>query len=239
MQNSRLHVHVRLANPKASLLQSMYKRMLPGAVTYGPARVRSMITGDHTASSISCAECGTELGWKYLAVPSQEPEFQRKLHHYVIGDSMLATGTMQCSGCSHPILGLSSVLDNSGRFRCHSGVACMYSSLLPGAVKFAPARVVAMMTGDHTAADISCAGCDVQLGWKYLSVPSQEPEFLRKLNNYVIGDSLLKRAESAPSREEARSFARATGTDACTARRYLARVGWDLGAAKAQFLASQ
>ena len=216
----------------------MYSSCLPGGVDL--AEVRVMTTGDHT-TSVSCAGCATELGWKYVKVPSQEPEVLRKLNHYAIGDELLATGTAQCRSCSLPILATASFLDDG--FVGLGGDACMYKALLPGAVKYGAPEVVAMITGDHTSMRVSCVGCATELGWKYIKVPSQEPEFLRKLNHYVIGDSLIEPVKATPRRDIAHAFEDSAksllGTDPCTCKRTpcccsslrarlcLSQAGWD------------
>lgn len=56
---------------------------LPNTYTHKPAP-RQLVTGAHTVGDISCAQCGSVLGWKYIAA---EEEGQR----YKIGKFILET----------------------------------------------------------------------------------------------------------------------------------------------------
>lgn len=56
---------------------------LPNTYTHKPA-ARQLVTGAHTVGDISCAQCGSVLGWKYIAA---EEEGQK----YKIGKFILET----------------------------------------------------------------------------------------------------------------------------------------------------
>ncbi|KAF2402522.1 yippee-domain-containing protein, partial [Trichodelitschia bisporula] len=56
---------------------------IPNTKTHAPVQ-RSLVTGSHTVADISCAVCGTGLGWKYVAA---EEEAQR----YKVGKFILET----------------------------------------------------------------------------------------------------------------------------------------------------
>ncbi|KAK3068346.1 hypothetical protein LTR53_014162 [Teratosphaeriaceae sp. CCFEE 6253] len=56
---------------------------LPNTYTHKPVP-RQLVTGAHTVGDISCAQCGTVLGWKYVAA---EEEAQR----YKVGKFILET----------------------------------------------------------------------------------------------------------------------------------------------------
>lgn len=56
---------------------------LPNTYTHGPVS-RQLVTGAHTVGDISCAQCGSVLGWKYVAA---EEEGQR----YKVGKFILET----------------------------------------------------------------------------------------------------------------------------------------------------
>eukprot|EP01045_Picozoa_sp_COSAG04_P034289 COSAG04_NODE_7445_length_1127_cov_1.467899_1_plen_175_part_10 len=100
-----------------------------------------------------------------------------------------------CKECSHPILVMPDFIKDG--FVGRGGPACLYKALLPGAANMQPAETISMITGDHEAATALCKGCNADMGWKYVAVPSREPEFLFKLNNYVIGDELITAATTA------------------------------------------
>ena len=56
---------------------------LPNTFTHRPVP-RQLVTGAHTVGDISCAQCGSVLGWKYIAA---EDEGQR----YKVGKFILET----------------------------------------------------------------------------------------------------------------------------------------------------
>ncbi|RMJ21959.1 yippee family [Aspergillus sp. HF37] len=64
---------------------------LPNTVIQTPIP-RQLVTGAHTVSDISCAFCGSVLGWKYIAA---EEEAQR----YKVGKSILETKRVTASAC--------------------------------------------------------------------------------------------------------------------------------------------
>lgn len=64
---------------------------LPNTVIQKPVP-RQLVTGAHTVSDISCAFCGSVLGWKYVAA---EEEGQR----YKVGKSILETKRVTASSC--------------------------------------------------------------------------------------------------------------------------------------------
>ncbi|KAL9095403.1 MAG: hypothetical protein Q9165_002274 [Trypethelium subeluteriae] len=64
---------------------------LPNTNTHKPVP-RTLVTGAHTVSDISCAQCGSVLGWKYVAA---EEESQR----YKVGKFILETRKVCRSSC--------------------------------------------------------------------------------------------------------------------------------------------
>lgn len=70
------------SSPTHSLPNTMIQRPVP----------RQLVTGAHTVSDISCAFCGSVLGWKYVAA---EEESQR----YKVGKSILETKRVTASSC--------------------------------------------------------------------------------------------------------------------------------------------
>lgn len=64
---------------------------LPNTVLQHPVP-RQLVTGAHTVSDVSCAFCGTVLGWKYVAA---EEESQR----YKVGKFILETQKITASSC--------------------------------------------------------------------------------------------------------------------------------------------
>ncbi|GAB7347591.1 hypothetical protein MBLNU459_g4471t1 [Dothideomycetes sp. NU459] len=64
---------------------------LPNTHTHKPVS-RQLVTGAHTVSDISCAQCGSVLGWKYVAA---EEEAQR----YKVGKFILETKRVCRSSC--------------------------------------------------------------------------------------------------------------------------------------------
>lgn len=64
---------------------------LPNTFTHKPVP-RQLVTGAHTVSDISCAQCGSVLGWKYVAA---EEESQQ----YKIGKFILETKRVCRSSC--------------------------------------------------------------------------------------------------------------------------------------------
>ena len=64
---------------------------LPNIFTHKPVP-RQLVTGAHTVSDISCAQCGSVLGWKYVAA---EDESQQ----YKIGKFILETKRVCRSSC--------------------------------------------------------------------------------------------------------------------------------------------
>ncbi|KAI9688789.1 MAG: hypothetical protein M1822_001146 [Bathelium mastoideum] len=65
--------------------------VLPNTNTH-KAVPRTLVTGAHTVSDISCAQCGSVLGWKYVAA---EEESQR----YKVGKFILETRKVCRSSC--------------------------------------------------------------------------------------------------------------------------------------------
>ena len=51
-------------------------------VAEGPPERRSLVTGQHTVTNITCATCGGELGWRYVA--AQEEEQRYKVGKYIL-----------------------------------------------------------------------------------------------------------------------------------------------------------
>ena len=64
---------------------------LPNTVLQHPVP-RQLVTGAHTVSDVSCAVCGSVLGWKYVAA---EEESQR----YKVGKFILETKKITASSC--------------------------------------------------------------------------------------------------------------------------------------------
>lgn len=64
---------------------------LPNTVLQHPVP-RQLVTGAHTVSDVSCAFCGTVLGWKYVAA---DEESQR----YKVGKFILETKKITASSC--------------------------------------------------------------------------------------------------------------------------------------------
>ena len=64
---------------------------LPNTYTHRPVP-RQLVTGAHTVSDISCAQCGSVLGWKYLAA-EEEPQ------RYKVGKFILETKRVCRSNC--------------------------------------------------------------------------------------------------------------------------------------------
>ncbi|KAF1356481.1 yippee zinc-binding/DNA-binding /Mis18, centromere assembly-domain-containing protein [Delphinella strobiligena] len=64
---------------------------LPNTYTHKPV-ARNLVTGTHTVSDISCSQCGSVLGWKYVAA---EEESQR----YKVGKFILETRRVCRSNC--------------------------------------------------------------------------------------------------------------------------------------------
>lgn len=64
---------------------------LPNTFTHKPVP-RQLVTGAHTVSDISCAQCGSVLGWKYVAAAQ---EAQR----YKVGNFILETKRICQSSC--------------------------------------------------------------------------------------------------------------------------------------------
>lgn len=64
---------------------------LPNTIVQKPVP-RQLVTGAHTVSDISCAFCGSVLGWKYVAA---EEESQR----YKVGKCILETKRVTTSSC--------------------------------------------------------------------------------------------------------------------------------------------
>ncbi|KAJ5172252.1 hypothetical protein N7492_004845 [Penicillium capsulatum] len=64
---------------------------LPNTVLQHPV-LRQLVTGTHTVSDITCAVCGTVVGWKYVAA---EEESQR----YKVGKFILETKKITASSC--------------------------------------------------------------------------------------------------------------------------------------------
>jgi len=64
---------------------------LPNTYTHRPVP-RQLVTGAHTVSDISCAQCGSVLGWKYVAA---EEESQR----YKVGNFILETKRLCRTTC--------------------------------------------------------------------------------------------------------------------------------------------
>jgi len=64
---------------------------LPNTYTHKPVP-RQLVTGAHTVSDISCAQCGSVLGWKYVAA---EEESQK----YKVGKFILETKRVCRTGC--------------------------------------------------------------------------------------------------------------------------------------------
>lgn len=74
---------------------------LPNTILQHPV-LRQLVTGTHTVSDISCAVCGTVVGWKYVAA---EEESQR----YKVGKFILETKKITASSCwESPPSGISS-----------------------------------------------------------------------------------------------------------------------------------
>ncbi|CAK4025291.1 Hypothetical predicted protein [Lecanosticta acicola] len=48
---------------------------LPNTYTYKPVP-RQLVTGPHTVGDISCAQCGSVLGWKYVAAEHEEQKYK-------------------------------------------------------------------------------------------------------------------------------------------------------------------
>lgn len=70
------------SSPTASLPNTIVQKPVP----------RQLVTGAHTVSDISCAFCGSVLGWKYIAA---EEESQR----YKVGKCILETRRVATSSC--------------------------------------------------------------------------------------------------------------------------------------------
>lgn len=70
------------SSPTASLPNTILQHPVP----------RQLVTGAHTVSDVSCAFCGTVLGWKYVAA---EEESQR----YKVGKFILETKKITASSC--------------------------------------------------------------------------------------------------------------------------------------------
>ncbi|CAL5874907.1 uncharacterized protein PFLUO_LOCUS9209 [Penicillium psychrofluorescens] len=70
------------SSPTASLPNTVLQRPVP----------RQLVTGAHTVSDVSCAFCGSVLGWKYVAA---EEESQR----YKVGKFILETKKITASSC--------------------------------------------------------------------------------------------------------------------------------------------
>ena len=70
------------SSPTASLPNTIMQKPVP----------RQLVTGAHTVSDISCASCGSVLGWKYVAA---EEESQR----YKVGKFILETQRTTISSC--------------------------------------------------------------------------------------------------------------------------------------------
>lgn len=70
------------SSPTASLPNTIMQKPVP----------RQLVTGAHTVSDISCASCGSVLGWKYVAA---EEESQR----YKVGKFILETQKTTRSSC--------------------------------------------------------------------------------------------------------------------------------------------
>lgn len=64
---------------------------LPNTILQHPVP-RQLVTGAHTVSDVSCAFCGSVLGWKYVAA---EEESQR----YKVGKFILETKKITASSC--------------------------------------------------------------------------------------------------------------------------------------------
>ncbi|RJE20470.1 yippee family [Aspergillus sclerotialis] len=80
-----------LASAVSVNLSSSPTASLPNTVSQKPVP-RQLVTGAHTVSDISCAFCGSVLGWKYVAA---EEESQR----YKVGKCILETKRVTTSSC--------------------------------------------------------------------------------------------------------------------------------------------
>ncbi|KAL1982561.1 hypothetical protein VTN96DRAFT_1218 [Rasamsonia emersonii] len=74
-----------------SMASSFSPTSLPNTITQRPVP-RQLVTGAHTVCDISCAFCGSVLGWKYVAA---EEESQR----YKVGKFILETKRISTSSC--------------------------------------------------------------------------------------------------------------------------------------------
>ncbi|KAL9044512.1 MAG: hypothetical protein Q9214_002352 [Letrouitia sp. 1 TL-2023] len=72
-----------IASPLADPLEPACRSGLPNTRTHKPVP-RQLVTGAHTVSDVSCAFCGSVIGWKY---DSAEEETQR----YKVGKFILET----------------------------------------------------------------------------------------------------------------------------------------------------
>ncbi|KAI9812637.1 MAG: hypothetical protein M1827_004626 [Pycnora praestabilis] len=77
--------------PTISVTSSSPTGSLPNTHTH-KAVPRQLVTGAHTVSDVSCALCGTVLGWKYVAA---EEESQR----YKVGKFILETKRINSAAC--------------------------------------------------------------------------------------------------------------------------------------------
>ena len=80
-----------LASAVSVDLSSSPAASLPNTVSQKPVP-RQLVTGAHTVSDISCAFCGSVLGWKYVAA---DEESQR----YKVGKCILETKRVTTSSC--------------------------------------------------------------------------------------------------------------------------------------------
>ncbi|KAK8206865.1 hypothetical protein M8818_004700 [Zalaria obscura] len=64
---------------------------LPNTYTHKPVP-RQLVTGAHTVSDISCAQCGSVLGWKYVAAEEETQKY--KVGKFILETKKVCRSTM-------------------------------------------------------------------------------------------------------------------------------------------------
>lgn len=73
-----------------------------------------------------------------------------------------------CKGCKYPLSIVECLI--SRRFNAAHGPGYLFDRIDLNNIKFAPPGNLHMTTGLHTTRAVSCARCEIVLGWKYVSV---------------------------------------------------------------------
>ncbi|KAF2834876.1 yippee-domain-containing protein [Patellaria atrata CBS 101060] len=77
------------ASPPPNHLREREVGNLPNTHTHKPVP-RQLVTGAHTVSDVSCAVCGSVLGWKYVA--AEEPGQQYKVGKFILETKRVCRG---------------------------------------------------------------------------------------------------------------------------------------------------